>query len=70
MARKSRAQPSEEVLVELLIRVEGSSELNRITTFSMPLTGRVEGDDETPGKVEFESLVLIRRIKQAVQRLV
>lgn len=70
MARKQPPSVSEEVLVELLIRVEGSSELNRITTFKLPLVGRTEGNDETPGQVQFESRTLIRRIVEAVRALV
>ncbi len=68
MARHS-PQVTEEVLVELLIRVEGSSNLNRITTFKLPLIGRQEGSEEQPGQVQFESKTLVRRIKEAVSKL-
>jgi len=65
-----RPEVTEEVLVELLIRVEGSAELNRITTFKLPLVGRSEGTDEVPGQVQFESKTLVRRIVDAVRALV
>jgi hypothetical protein len=69
MARKSH-NITEEVLVELLIRVEGSSNLNRIATFKLPLIGRQEGSEELPGQVQFESRTLIKRIVEAVRALV
>lgn len=68
MARRSQEVP-DEALVELLIRVEGSTELNRLTTFRLPLVGRTEGNEDTPGQVQFESRVLIHRIKEALNRL-
>ncbi len=66
----AKHEVTEEVLVELLIRVEGSSNLNRITTFTLPLIGRQEGSEEVPGQVQFESRTLVRRIKDALNALV
>jgi len=61
---------TEEVLVELLIRVEGSAELSRITTFVLPLVGRTEGSDDSPGQVQFVSKTLVNNIIRAVRKLV
>lgn len=69
MARH-KPEVTEEVLVELLIRVEGSSNLNRIATFKLPIIGRSDGVGEEPGMVQFESKTLVRRIQEAVRRLV
>lgn len=69
MARRN-PEVTEEVLVELLIRVEGSSNLNRITTFKLPLVGREVGSEELPGQVQFESRTLVKRIINAVKALV
>lgn len=70
MARKRAVEETEEVLVELLIRVEGSAEINRITTFKLPLVGRTEGNDENPGQVQFESRTLVKRVVEAVRGLI
>lgn len=65
------AEKQEEVLVELLMRVEGSSTLNRVTTFKTPIVGRTEAtDDNEPSQIQYETRVLIRRIKEALNRLV
>lgn len=66
---RRKPEVTEEVLVEILIRIEGSSNLNRITTFKLPLLGRSEGSDEMPGEVQFESLTMIRRMKEALNKL-
>lgn len=69
MARH-KPEITEEVLVEILIRVEGSINLNRITTFTLPLIGRSEGSEEQPGQVQFDTRILVRRIREAVRKLV
>lgn len=63
-------EDNEEVLVELLIRVEGSSNLNRITTFTLPVIGRQAGYEALPGQIQFESKTLVKRIINAVRALV
>lgn len=68
--RNKRPEVTEEVLVELLIRIEGSNELSRITVFKLPLVGREIGSEDTPGQVQFESRTLVKRIMEAVRKLV
>lgn len=60
---------TEEVYVEILIRIEGSAESNRITTFKLPIIGRQATGDAGVGAVEFESKVLIKRMKAALDRV-
>ena len=61
----------ETVLVELLIRIEGSAVENRLTTFELPILDRLVTHDDVDGsyQVQFSTKELIRAIKKAVGRL-
>ena len=61
----------EKIYVELLIRMEGSAVTNRVTTFEMPIKGRTEAvSADEPQQVQFESRVLVRNIKKALDKLI